>query len=340
MQATTQPIRTNTLTSGHLEGKPLRLGILSNDLSGGNRRDPDAVYRQVRDATNIVYHRTRTPAEISAALQALAGRGTDIIVVNGGDGTIQATFSALFTDRPFERIPPLALLSAGTTSMTAGDVGLHGNRSKAIQRLLHYLDKRDAPGKMQQRAILRVSVPGIPGDLYGMFFGTAAIYQAIAYCRRRVHSLGLKGEIGPGIALVRFMIAIASRDRRHIHPLPLTIGIDEIETISRDYLLVMASTLKKLFLGIRPFWGIEPEPLQFTGISVNPVRVIRALPSLLRGKRTAWMNEDNGYISRNVTKITMNLDSGFTLDGELFSPDASKGDTVLSASEPLHFIQV
>lgn len=335
-----QPPRTNGNTPGFTQGKPVRLGILSNDRSGGNRKDPDAVYRQVRDVSNAEYHRVRTPDEISAALKVLANNGTDIVVVNGGDGTIHATFNALFNDRPFDQPPPLALLCAGTTSMTAGDVGLRGKQSKAIQRLLRHTSKPDSSLDLRQRSIVRVRTPGIPEDQYGMFFGTAAIYQAITYCRAHLHSIGFKGEVGPGIALARFAIAMVRRDPRYVNPLTLEIDIDGNAKASRDYLLVMASTLQRLFLGIRPFWGKEPEPLQFTAIAAHPTRVIRSLPSLLRGKQKPWMDEDNGYISHNVTRISLDLDSGFTLDGELFTPDAKAGPTIISRGDPLKFIRV
>lgn len=222
--------------------------------------------------------------------------------------------------------------------MTAADIGLHGKPSRAIQRLMRMLDKPDAAG-MQQRPTVCVRAPGLPSDQYGMFFGTAAIYQAITYCRDHIHSRGLKGEIGPGIALARFVVAIVRRDRRYINPLTLNIRFDENLEGSREYLLVMASTLQRLFLGIRPFWGTEPEPLQFTAIGAEPLRVLRALPLLLRGKSTAWMNNENGYTSRNVVQAAMDLDSGFTLDGELFTPEGKAGITTVSTSEPLRFVR-
>lgn len=320
--------------------RPLRLGILSNDLSGGNRRDPDAVYRETQGLPGVLYHRVRTPADVHSGLEELAAREVDLVVINAGDGTIQATFTALFNDQPFPELPPLALLVAGTTSMTAGDVGLEGRPVPAIRRLLRWARDPATPAEFPQRYTLRVETPGKARPMHGMFFGTAAIHQAIVYCRQRIHTLGIRGEIGPGLALARFILAMARGDRRYVTPVSLQIDIDQYQEPRREYLLVMISTLRRLFLGLRPFWGTEAAPVQCTAIGANPARVLRAMPSLLRGRQAAHMVAENGYFSHNATAFSLDLDSGFTLDGELLSPDLKLGRTRVTQGGSLTFIRV
>jgi diacylglycerol kinase (ATP) len=335
-----QPLAMQETLARLARNRPLRLGILSNDLSGGNRRDPDAVYRETRELPEVLYHRVRTPADVQSVLGELAAQQVDLIVINAGDGTIQAAFSTLLNDRPFPLTPPLALLVAGTTSMTAGDVGLAGRPVQAIRRLLKWARDPATPVEFSQRFTLCVETPAKPRPMHGMFFGTAAIHQAIVYCRQRIHTLGIRGEIGPGLALARFILAMARGDRRYVTPISLQIDIDQHPQPRRDYLVVMISTLQRLFLGMRPFWGTEPGPLRYTGIGASPGQVLRAMPSLLRGRQARHMVAENGYFSHNATELSLDLDSGFTLDGELLSPNLRLGRTRFSQGGRLTFIRV
>ena len=73
----------------------------------------------------------------------------------------------------------LAVLpSAGTTSMIAGDVGVKGFRISALQRFCRWSRAKNDAETIIQRPVLRVQVPSEKKPVYGMFFGTAGIYQA------------------------------------------------------------------------------------------------------------------------------------------------------------------
>ena len=39
-----------------------------------------------------------------------------------------------------------------------------------------------------------------------MFFGAGAIYSGILYCRQKLHTKGIRGEVGPSIAMVWFLL--------------------------------------------------------------------------------------------------------------------------------------
>jgi len=100
--------------------EPLRVGVLNNPRSGGNRRGLGAV-REVLAAYPQVSHReVLTPADVASALVDFARKEVNTVAVNGGDGTIQAVLTVLCNHQPFETFPHLAVLRAGTTSMTAG----------------------------------------------------------------------------------------------------------------------------------------------------------------------------------------------------------------------------
>lgn len=185
-------------------GRALRVGVLNNPLSGGNRKGLGAVIKIQAAHPGVVHQEVQTPAEVAAALDDFARKEVDVIAINGGDGTVQAVLSGLFYAKPFATPPLLAVLSAGTTSMIAGDVGLQGGRTKALQRLFAWAQSTERRTDIVQRPVLRMQLEADRDPLFGMFFGAGAIFQGIEFCRSRIHRLGLRGELGPGLALARF----------------------------------------------------------------------------------------------------------------------------------------
>ena len=158
--------------------------------------------------------------------------------------------------------------------------------------------------------------------IHGMFFGAAAISQGIEYCKREVHRLGLRGEIGPAVTMVRFVIAMARGERAIVAPVPITVAIDDGAAASFDCEIVHVTTLEQLVLGLRPWWGEEAAPLHYASVRASPRHWVKALPGLLRGRPNRYITAANGYESRNAQRLRIGLDSHFFVDGELFSPTA------------------
>jgi diacylglycerol kinase (ATP) len=302
-------------------GRMLHVGVLSNPLSGGNRKGLNAVRGILAGHSHATHCEVQTPSEVVSALADFARKEVDVIAVNGGDGTMQAVHTALFHHQPFETLPFLALLRAGTDSIIARDVGLRGSRERALRMLLNWARSGKGGDVIQQRPILRVQMQPDGEPRYGMIFGAAVAYQGIQFCRRRIHRLGLHGELAPGLTLARFLMAIARRDRRFVKGVPLSIGLNQKPAFQKDFLLVLICTLERLFLGLRPYWGIEDGPLRFTAVSAKPRCLLRALPLLARGRKSRHGTPENGYFSHNVHVVRLSLNSGFTLDGELYLPD-------------------
>jgi diacylglycerol kinase (ATP) len=303
-----------------------RVGILSNPLSGGNRKGLAPVREILCGCPDACHREVHTPADVTAALADFSRSEVEVLAVNGGDGTIQATLTALFHRRPFERMPVLAILRAGTDSVIARDVGLRGSRERGLRALLRWIKVGDAGGGvLVERPVLRVQTRPEQEPRYGMSFGAGAIYRGILFCRRNVHTLGLHGDIAPGLTLLRFLL-LAARGKDHLAaPVPMLIGLDGRAPEYFNCLVAFAGTLERLFLGLRPYWGTEEGPLHFTAVGANPAHLLRALPSLLRGRRGRYGTRDNGYLSHNVREVRLTFHDGYTLDGELYQPDPQRG---------------
>jgi hypothetical protein len=120
----------------------------------------------------------------------------------------------------------------------------------------------------------------------------------------------------------------------------MTISLDRKPAESRDFLVVLISTLHRLFLGLRPYWGTEAGAIQYTAVSAQPKYLLRALPFLWSGRKSRYLKTEHGYFSHNVDEARLKFDDGFTLDGELYRPDADQGPVVVQDGGPVSFLRI
>jgi hypothetical protein len=300
----------------------LRMGVLHNPRSGANAHAAASLRRVLSAHRDIPYREASDPVTVAPALRELAERGVDTIAISGGDGTVSAVLNEVFARNPFSRLPLLALLRGGTTNMTAGDVGLRGRPDRALASLIECAARAGDGLSVVERPVMRIDPGAGRSPIHGMFFGAAAISQGIEYCKRKVHAAGFRGEIGPGITMARFVIAVARGERAIVAPVPVAVAIDGAPRVRFDCQAVYVTTLERLVLGLRPYWGEEAAPLHYTSVRAGPRHWLKALPGLVRGRRNRYNTPANGYESHNARRLEIELDSPFFVDGEIFSPTA------------------
>lgn len=317
----------------------LRIGVLYNPLGGINRRARRSLREAFGADSSLVFRDAVDPDSAAQALREMADRQVDAVAISGGDGTISAALGTLLTNSPFERMPLLALLRGGTANMTAGDIGLAGRQARALRTLIERTRGGGAGLGVVARPALRVD----PGDgraaVHGFFFGAAAISQGIDYCKQRLHSLGLRGEVGPGLTLLRFALAVARGERRVVSPVRLGVTVDGASLGSFDCTIAYVTTLERMVLGIRPYWGQEAAPLHFSAARASPRHWLRALPGVLRGRPNRWTTLDNGYLSHNAFRLELAIDAPVHVDGEVLTPAAAQ-PLLIEATAPIEFLQL
>ena len=302
-------------------GKVPRVGLISNPLSGGNRKGLHVIRGLLARQPQVCHLEASTPSETGGALAEFARREVDVVAVNGGDGTVHAVLTEFFRHPWPGQAPVFALLRAGTASMIARDVGLSGSRQVALNKLLQWGSDGRSRAAVVQRPILKVEGTLHQKPLYGMFFGAAGICQGIRFCLDRVHTKGVRGQLAAGGTLARLLVAAVRRDRSLLFPVSVEVALDGGLQEEREFLLILVSTLERLFLGIRPYWGTEIAPLYYTAIGVRPRHLLKTVPTLLRGRKSRFGTPEHGYYSQKVREARFTFCGDFTLDGELYTLD-------------------
>ena len=320
-------------------GSTYRVGILSNPMSGRNKKNSSAIKRLLDHHHKVPQFEAQTQHDIHSAVTKLAEEQVEVLAINGGDGTVQAVLTTLFLHRPFQTPPLLAILPSGTSNMNAGDVGLKGKRAPALQKLLSWAEGRGENPTILTRHIMRVHRIPNEDPIYGMCFGAGAIYQGAEVGWRTKHSVGRLGEIGASLIISKFFLSLLIGRKNQLTPITMTISSDEQPPIQGEFLTILVTTLERLFLGLRPYWGVEPLPLHYTAVTSHPSYLTRTLPSLLFGRPHRNGTPEHGYYSHNTQSLELQLQDNFTIDGEAYKPDPDLGPVRLADGGQASFLR-
>ncbi|MBL8908710.1 MAG: hypothetical protein JNM20_18710, partial [Rhizobiales bacterium] len=241
-------------------------GLIVNPRSGRSNNKGVELARLLSAEPGVRVHVLEDFHQIDSALADCAAAGVTDLFISSGDGTIQEIQTQIAERNLFKTLPHLALLPHGTTNMTAADLGF---RRKNLRRQAAFILDPAAREK-RTRPTLRVVNPRDGRPRHGMFLGTGAVWKATKFCQEVVHKAGLKGDfatfatLAAAIARSLFRKADSNDPNRIDRPYAMTIHGDDTVRASGSHLLFFATTLDRLILGTRPFWGGKKGPIRAT----------------------------------------------------------------------------
>lgn len=299
----------------------IKLGLLSNPMAKTNWRSVghDRIVNLLpHDAVAIS---TRSLAELEDAISTLLFRHhCNVIVVNGGDGTIHHTLNMVIEvcrKKSHEvgmvvPLPTFLFINGGGMNMLARVVGAKQRPEKSV-RLFVSACRGNNYGSLKtiEIPLLKVSYDGVVR--YGYIFGSEMIKNALVMYER----FG-QGYAGLAKLLVQahhgylFRTEFWYQFGHLIDPPQTALGLNE--TIYKPYAGLLATTVpmsigKSLITAIT---SMAPKK-KFNALAVIDTEIaslLKMLPKLMRAQQVA------GTI-RQVSDSAF-LTGSFTLDGELF----------------------
>ncbi|MXS84914.1 kinase [Nitrosomonas sp. HPC101] len=314
---------------------PARTGLIYNPLGGWFRKHPARIRGLLATFPEIRQMQATDQIEFERAVTVVVEARIEWLIVVGGDGTLQGVMGCLFEHLPPDRWPEITIVPAGTTNMTALDLGTNGRAEQVLARIRQYLQQSGAVQRVQ-RPVLRIEQTGMQ-KVYGMLFGLGLIARGVKFSRSRIKQMGMTGNVFTVLIVLRSLIAtFLGRPQAEWAPVRIA-QKDETGTLNEKvYLFALISALEKLLLDIRPYWGLEPAPLHATFIEQHSKRFWRVIWPLIAG-RGHHLREEDGYISYNAVSIELWLDDEYIVDGELYYASSQNGPLKITADGPILF---
>jgi Diacylglycerol kinase catalytic domain len=307
--------------SAHASSPAIRTGIIFNALARHN------FSRESPVLNGSGWAMPRDHGELHEALAGFAARDVNVLVIDGGDGTIRDVMTA--AARHFTRsFPRLAVIPSGKTNALASDLGIprHWTIQSALNAALS--------GQVVHRAPIEVSRPGSGEDpMLGFIFGSGAFARATALAQK-THSFGAFNGLAVGLSIAGGIAQTWLGGRNNVWRRGDMMGFDNAQGVRVDqrHYIMLASTLMHLPTGIRPFGRLR-DGLKILRVDAPPRKMLFSLPWLLMGSEAPFL-ERAGYNRTDVDRLRLSLTSDFILDGEAFSG----GDIELRRRAPIGFV--
>lgn len=300
-----------------------RIGVISNPRSHRNRISGTAGPPAGLD---VLFDTPRSPDHLAETLMRYAAAKIDLLVVDGGDGTLRDVITAapqFFGDR----MPRLGLAPSGKTNALACDLGLPRDWSIADAVAAARADR------FARRAPIEIRRAGGAGPAdRGFLFGVGAFVRATELAQR-THRAGAFNGLAVGLSL---SLAIAQTLFGSVRNgwragERVAIRTEDGRAIDQPFYLLLGSTLERLPLNLRPFGVIRPG-MKVLAVEAPPRRLALNIVPLLAGSERPGLKHD-GYHRADPQSFELSVERGFILDGELYAG----GDLTISTGEPLYF---
>jgi hypothetical protein len=316
-----------------------RVALLSNPKSTGNLAQLPRIREYCADHPDVFHYEVEHASQIGEAMKIIARVRPKLLVINGGDGTVQAALTEIHNGGYFEgEPPPVAVLPSGKTNLIAIDLGARGDPVEALAKLIALAQADLKPYTVAREliALRRGDQDGQP--VIGMFLGGAGLADTMLYCRDKIYPLGLPNGLAHVItagALLMKMFLKLKANFLPPDPSPLSVSVpDEGMMLNGRFSLLAVTTLDKLLLS-SDVGGEGRRALKLLAVEEQPMSLLRGLAASIAGK--LGQSALRGVHLKEADEITIEGESSnLILDGETFR--AERGSPIhLRLAQPLSF---
>jgi hypothetical protein len=317
-----------------------RIALLSNPKSTGNLAQLSRIRDYCADHPDIFHYEVDRAEQIGEALRTIARVRPKMLIINGGDGTVQAALTEIHNGRHFgKEPPPVAVLPNGKTNLIALDLGSQGDPVVALERLVGLAQSDLSPHIVARELIaLRCDPAGRP--VIGMFLGGAGLADTMLYCRNKIYPLGLPNGVSHALTAVALLLRMFLRLKASFlppSPSPLKVFVRREGRLSGRFALLAVTTLEKMLLSSE-LTGTGRGRLKLLAIDERPVSLLKAFAAGVAGK--LGRERLSGVHFEEADEISIEGDSSqLILDGEMFRAEMGR-PIVLRPAQPLSFVRL
>jgi hypothetical protein len=326
-------------------GTRARIALLSNPKSTGNLAQLPRIRAFCAEHPDLFHYEVEHASQIGQALKTIAQVRPKLLVINGGDGTVQAALTEMHNGGHFgDSSPPVAVLPSGKTNLIALDLGARGDPIVALERLIDAAQGDLEPFIVARELIaLRRGPTEVGGEdkpVIGMFLGGAGLADTMLYCRDKIYPLGLPNGVAHVITALALLTKIFLRIKGSFLPpdsKPLNVSLREGDRLSGRFSLLAVTTLEKLLLS-SDLGANRQGTLKLLAIEERAGSMFGAIIASIGGK--LGHSKVRGVHYEEADQITIESDnSDVILDGETFRAESGR-PIFLRPAQPLSFVKL
>ncbi len=318
------------------------VALLSNPRSTGNRALLPRVREYCAAHPDIFHYEVEHVDQIGEAIRTIAMVSPRVVAINGGDGTVQAALTELYSGGHFGGSPPpVAVLPNGKTNLIALDLGAEGDPIKALERVVELVESGGLDDHVIERQLIALDSGG-ERPVLGMFLGGAYLADIMLYCRHRIYPLGLPNGVSHFLAAMLALVSILfglGGGRLPPKPEPMTVSLIRQGELKGKFSLLIVTTLEKLLLSIRT--ADRPGTaghMKLLATESSVGALFRMLGATWRG--TLGQRELAGVHFQQGDEIRIEGNrSNVILDGEIFEAQGGK-PIILTSTQPVPFLRL
>ncbi len=314
------------------------VALLSNPKSTGNRALLPRIRAFVAEHPQIFHYEVESVSEVPEALETIARVKPSVLVINGGDGTVQAALTELYHGGQFRGCPPppVAVLPNGKTNLIALDLGATGDPLRALKRILE-IAEADLSPHVVARQLIQLSDGRNTRPVLGMFLGGAGLAETILFCRNKIYPLGLPNWLSHLLAVATVVLSVILGGRL-LPSRPVRVSVRREGELQGRFFFLMVTTLERLLLNFRPGNQEPAGPLKLMAIEQGRGPVFLSAIAAIFGR--LGRDRFKGFHMERGDEIRIEGERpSVILDGELF--EAPKGRAItLTPTAPVPFLSL
>jgi len=319
-----------------------RVALLSNPRSTGNRALLPRVRSFCAEHTDIFHYEVEDVSQIGEAIRTIARVQPKVLIINGGDGTVQTTLTEIYHGGHFgDSPPPVAVLPNGKTNLIALDLGAHGDPLAALERVMEMTRRDEIDQHVVARELISLS-DGSDRPVVGMFLGGAGLADSILFCRDKVYPLGLPNGFSHVLTALAVIVSLVFGIRAAFlppRPSEVVVSLRRQGQMQGRFSLLIVTTLEKMLLGSTTDKRKTSDGgLKLMLVDQSPLALVRAIAAGMFGRlgrnRMAGVHVERGdeiHIEGHRPSVI--------LDGEIFRAPEGR-PIVLTQTAPVPFLRL
>ncbi|NUQ78989.1 MAG: hypothetical protein HUU21_36160 [Polyangiaceae bacterium] len=311
----------------------MRIDVIVNTTARLYKTGPERLERTRRAARGVAdLHLTATLAELQTVCSSIASRGSDLVILSGGDGSFMAGVTAL--ERAFgkdARLPRIALLPGGTVATIARNWGFSGDPEAHLADLLARRGELQTSLRPSLRVASRTGTETI--ERIGFIFGTGLVARFFEV----YYAEGAGGYTGSARIVARVFAESfygGPYARRILDPLPCSLEVDGRKLDPSAWSLVCAAVVRDLGLRMRVTYraGEDLRRPHLVASPLPPHKLGPRAPLVLAGKRIGG----RGHFDDLIGELTIRFpgEGPFVLDGDMLCAEEIR----VTAGPPLEVV--